>query len=69
MATAEKIFIDPQNIGFWGRVEQTDEAAAKVTELLQKDLEVSVILSTGKASIGLTMVLETSCLLQRQRVP
>lgn len=39
MATAQKIFIDSQNTGLWGRVKQTDEAAAKVTELLQKDLE------------------------------
>lgn len=38
MATAWKVHIDPNNTGLW-KVKQTDEAAKKVTELLQKDLE------------------------------
>ncbi|ROW08811.1 hypothetical protein VMCG_02917 [Cytospora schulzeri] len=56
MATAKKIFIDSQNVGLWGRVKQTDEAAAKATELLQKDLEASIVLQSGNSSIGLTML-------------
>lgn len=40
MATAWKIHIDPENTGLC-KVKQTDEAAKKATELLQKDLEAS----------------------------
>lgn len=40
MATAHKIHISPENTGLWG-VRQTDEAANKLTELLQKDLELN----------------------------
>ncbi|KAH8772633.1 HypA protein [Diaporthe sp. PMI_573] len=40
MATAHKIHISPENTGLWG-VKQTDEVANKVSELLQKDLEVN----------------------------
>lgn len=40
MATAHRIHISPENTGLWG-VKQTDEVANKVTELLQKDLEVN----------------------------
>lgn len=40
MATAHRIHITPENTGLW-RVKQTDEAANKLTELLQKDLEVN----------------------------
>lgn len=39
MASAQRIHISPENTGLWG-VKQTDEVARKVTELLQKDLEV-----------------------------
>lgn len=38
--TAHQILITPQNTGLW-RVKQTEEAASKVSELLQKDLNVS----------------------------
>ncbi|KAJ0117104.1 HypA protein [Diaporthe amygdali] len=38
MATAQKILISPQNTGLLG-VKQTDEAANKASQLLQKDLE------------------------------
>lgn len=69
MATAHKVLIDAQNVGVWGRVKQTDEAAAKVTELLQEDLEVNIYLRLGLNSIRLTTVLEASCFLQRQRFP
>lgn len=40
MATAHKIHISPENTGLWG-VKQTDDVANKLTELLQKDLEVN----------------------------
>lgn len=40
MATAHKIHINPENTGLWG-VKQTDDVANKLTELLQKDLEVN----------------------------
>lgn len=39
MASAHRIHISPENTGLWG-VKQTDEVANKVTELLQKDLDV-----------------------------
>lgn len=39
MASAQRIHVSPENTGLWG-VKQTDEVANKVTELLQKDLEV-----------------------------
>ncbi|KAG8158869.1 hypothetical protein KVR01_011312 [Diaporthe batatas] len=40
MATAHRIHITPENTGLWG-VRQTDEAANKLSELLQKDLELN----------------------------
>lgn len=40
MATAYKVHITPENTGLWG-IRQSDEAANKLTELLQKDLEVN----------------------------
>lgn len=68
MATSHKIFVDAQNIGLWRKVKQTDEAAGKVTELLQKDLEVNFLLpflGLGLMSrIGLTNIADTPCLLQ-----
>lgn len=39
MASAHRIHISPENTGLWG-VKQTDEVAGKVTELLQRDLDV-----------------------------
>ncbi|KAK7706544.1 hypothetical protein SLS63_013932 [Diaporthe eres] len=39
MASAHRIHISPENTGLWGS-KQTDEVAKKVTELLQKDLDV-----------------------------
>lgn len=39
MASAQRIHISPENTGLWG-VKQTDEVAKKVTELLQRDMEV-----------------------------
>lgn len=35
-----KMHVTPDNTGLWG-IKQTDEAAEKVSELLQEDLEVS----------------------------
>lgn len=40
MAATRKIYIDPNDTGLW-KVKQTPEAAKKVSELLQQDLEVS----------------------------
>lgn len=40
MATAQKILIAPHETGLW-KIKQTDEAAKKTSELLQKDLEAS----------------------------
>jgi S-adenosylmethionine hydrolase len=39
MASSTKIFISPDNTGLLG-LKQTEEASKKVSELLQKDLEV-----------------------------
>ncbi|KAG6356660.1 hypothetical protein INS49_014534 [Diaporthe citri] len=39
MASAHRIHISPEDTGLWG-VKQTDGVAKKVTELLQKDLDV-----------------------------
>lgn len=47
MATAQNISIEAHNVGLWRREKQTEEAAAKVTELLQKDIEVYIDLSPG----------------------
>lgn len=44
MATPWKIHIDANNTGLW-KVKQTDEAAKKATELLQKDLEARTLSS------------------------
>lgn len=41
MATAKTIKITPENTGLW-HVKQTEAAAKKASELLQKDLEVSL---------------------------
>ena len=68
MATAQKIFIDSQNLGLWDKVKQTDEAARKATELLQKDLEASTVLRRV-SDLGLTCAVDTSCILQRQWFP
>jgi hypothetical protein len=35
-----KMHVTPHNTGLW-RIRQTDEAAKKVSELLQEDMEVS----------------------------
>lgn len=40
MATAHKIHIDAADTGLW-KIKQTEEAARKTSELLQKDLEAS----------------------------
>jgi len=39
-----KMHVTPDNTGLW-RIKQTNEAAQKVSELLQKDMEVSIHLS------------------------
>lgn len=39
MATAHKIYIDPEDTGLW-TVKQTAESAKKASELLQQDLAV-----------------------------
>jgi hypothetical protein len=46
MATAHAIHLGPDQTGLWP-IKQTDEAAEKVSELLQKDLEVGEILTFG----------------------
>ena len=47
-----KMHVTPDNTGLW-HIKQTDEAANKVSELLQEDMEVSsAILSPAPVSIS-----------------
>jgi hypothetical protein len=39
--TAYQVQVSPQDSGLW-KLEQSEQAADKVTELLQRDLEVSI---------------------------
>lgn len=54
MATAQRILVDHNNVGLLGeQILQTEEAAGKVTELLQRDLEASWHLRNEGVSVGL----------------
>lgn len=60
MATAKTFEITPENTGLW-HVKQSELAAKKTSELLQKDLEVSLSLWSSHTilSYGLIVLLYT----------
>lgn len=66
MATPYKVHVTPENTGHLG-IRQTPEAASMVTDLLQRDLDVSFRRPRAH-ELELT-ISETSRLLQRARLP
>lgn len=72
MATPYQLKIVAGDTGLW-KVKQTDETAAKVSQLLQEDLEVRYLVLPACLSRGsapeLTYMTETPLFLQPRRFP